>query len=82
MNLLKALSADLITPEDKEELARLEARYPEVPLDLTLIERHRLLLAEPIRRIKLHRLREAEAEKRSELPAVASAQDSPHVRRD
>ena len=64
LNLLKALSVDLLTPEDKEELARLEARYPEVPLDLTLIERHRLLLAEPIRRMKLHRLREPEAEKR------------------
>ena len=38
MNLLKALRADLLTPEEKEELKRLEARYPDVPLDLTRIE--------------------------------------------
>ena len=64
MNFLKALSADLRTPEQKEELARLEARYPEVPLDLTCIERHVLLAAEFTGRIKLHRIREAEAEER------------------
>jgi hypothetical protein len=62
MNRLKALSPDLRTPKQKEELARLEARYPEVPLDLTLIERHVLLHAESIRRLTLHR--QAETEKR------------------
>jgi hypothetical protein len=50
MNFLKALSPDLRTPKQKEELARLEARYPEVPLDLTLIERHVLLAAGRVRR--------------------------------
>jgi hypothetical protein len=35
MNFLKGLGADLCTPEEKEELERLEARYPEVPLDRT-----------------------------------------------
>ena len=39
MNLLKALAADdLLTAEEKEELKTLEARYPDVPLDRTLIE--------------------------------------------
>ena len=52
MNLLKALNADLRTPEQREELARLEARYPEVPLDLTLIERPRLLAAEAVARLR------------------------------
>jgi hypothetical protein len=54
MNRLKALNADLRTPEQREELARLEARYPEVPLDLTLIERPRLLAAEAIARLRQH----------------------------
>ena len=58
MNLLKALSADLRTPEEKEELERLEARYPEVPLDLTRIERHVLLATEAVR--QLFRVREAD----------------------
>jgi hypothetical protein len=62
MNRLKALSPDLLTPEDKEDLARLEARYPEVPLDLTLIEPHVPLHAASTGRLKLHR--QAEAEKR------------------
>src|SRR5580692_5853869 len=35
MDRLKALRADLLTPEEKEELKRLEARYPDVPLDRT-----------------------------------------------
>ena len=35
MNLLKAFRADLLTPEEKEELKTLEARYPDVPLDRT-----------------------------------------------
>ena len=35
MNLLKALGADLLTPDDKEELKTLETRYPDVPLDRT-----------------------------------------------
>jgi hypothetical protein len=35
MNLLKATRADLRTPKEKEELTRLEARYPDVPLDRT-----------------------------------------------
>ena len=35
MNFLKALRADLLTPEEKEELKTLEARYPDVPLDRT-----------------------------------------------
>jgi hypothetical protein len=64
MNLLKALSADLRTPEQKEELARLEARYPEVPLDLTLIERPRILAVEAAARLRRHPRQEAEAEKR------------------
>jgi hypothetical protein len=66
MNRLKALSADLRTPEEKEELQRLEARYPEVPLDTTLIERIQLLAAESLGQIKLHlrQEEEAEAEKR------------------
>jgi K+-sensing histidine kinase KdpD len=64
MNLLKALSADLRTPEEKEELARLEARYPEVPLDTTLIERGVLLAAEANRRVRQHWRQELEAEKR------------------
>ena len=37
MNFLKALRADLLTPEEKEELKTLEARYPDVPLDRTRI---------------------------------------------
>jgi len=64
MNRLKALNADLRTPEQREELARLEARYPEVPLDTTLIERHALLATEAIRRVMQHRRQELEAEKR------------------
>jgi hypothetical protein len=64
MNRLKALNADLRTPEQREELARLEARYPEVPLDLTLIERPRLLAAEAIARLRQLQRQEAEAEKR------------------
>ena len=48
MDRLKALRADLLTPEEKEELKRLEARYPEVPLDRTLIEEHRLLATEAV----------------------------------
>jgi hypothetical protein len=51
MNLLKATRADLLTPEEKEELKRLEARYPEVPLDLTRIERHLLLARESVRQL-------------------------------
>ena len=35
MDRLRALRADLLTPEEKEELKRLEARYPDVPLDRT-----------------------------------------------
>ena len=46
MNLLKALRADLLTPEEKEELKRLEARYPEVPLDRTRIKQAVLLATE------------------------------------
>jgi hypothetical protein len=61
MNFLKALRPDLRTPEQKEELARLEARYPGVPLDLTCIEPHRLQLAEIRGR---QRLQAAEAQKR------------------
>jgi hypothetical protein len=57
MNLLKALDADLLKPEEKEELEKLEARYPEVPLDLTRIEPHVLLANEAIRRLVLHRPR-------------------------
>jgi hypothetical protein len=64
MNLLKALSADLRTPEEKEELQRLEACYPEVPLDTTLIERGVLLAAEANRRVRQHWRQELEAEKR------------------
>ena len=67
MNRLKALSADLRTPEEKEELQRLEARYPEVPLDTTLIERGVLLAAESLGRIKLHLRQEAEAEAEKRL---------------
>ena len=48
MNLLKATRADLRTPKEKEELTRLEARYPDVPLDLMLIERHVLLARESV----------------------------------
>ena len=48
MDRLKALRADLLTPEEKEELKRLEARYPDVPLDLTLIERHVLPARESV----------------------------------
>jgi hypothetical protein len=65
MNLLKALSADLLPPEEKEELKRLEARYPEVPLDRTRIEDHVLLAEEAIRRMMLHRHREAQAMRRT-----------------
>ena len=61
MNFLKALSREARTPEQKEELARLEARYPGVPLDLTCIEPHRLQLAEIRGR---QRLQAAEAQKR------------------
>jgi hypothetical protein len=62
MNLLKALSADLRTPEEKEELERLEARYPEVPLDLTRIERGVLQAAEAAR--EMFRVREADPTRR------------------
>ena len=58
MNLLKATRADLLTPEEKEELKRLEARYPDVPLDLTRIERVVLLARESVR--QLLRAREAD----------------------
>ena len=47
INLLKALRADLLTLEEKEELKRLEARYPKVPLDLTRIEGHVPSLEKP-----------------------------------
>ena len=46
MNFLKALRADLLTPEEKEQLKRLEARYPEVPLDRTRIKQTALLATE------------------------------------
>jgi hypothetical protein len=58
MDRLKALRADLLTPEEKEELKRLEARYPDVPLDRTRIEDHVLMAAEAMRR--LLRAREAD----------------------
>jgi uncharacterized protein YnzC (UPF0291/DUF896 family) len=58
MNLLKACRADLLTPEEKEELKRLEARYPDVPLDLTRHEQHVLLAREAVR--QLLRAREAD----------------------
>jgi hypothetical protein len=58
MNLLKATRADLRTPKEKEELTRLEARYPDVNLDLTLIERHVLLAREAVG--QLLRAREAD----------------------
>ena len=51
MNLLKATRADLLTPEEKEELKKLEARYPDVPLDLTRIEPHVLLIRESVRQL-------------------------------
>ena len=51
MNLLKATRADLLTPEEKQELKRLEARYPDVPLDLTRIERVVLLARESVRQL-------------------------------
>jgi hypothetical protein len=35
MNHLKTLRAELLTPEEKEELKTLEARHPDVPLDRT-----------------------------------------------
>jgi hypothetical protein len=57
MNLLKALRADLLKPEEKEELKGLEARYPEVPPDRTLIEQRVLLARESIRQLILHRSR-------------------------
>jgi hypothetical protein len=66
MNFLKALSREARTPEQKEELARLEARYRGVPLDLTCIERSRHQYAE-LRYAEIRgreRLRAAEAEKR------------------
>jgi hypothetical protein len=65
LNLLKALDADLLKPEEKEELERLETRYPEVPLDLTRIERHVLLAAEAVRRLVLYRPGEGEAMRRT-----------------
>jgi hypothetical protein len=55
MNFLKGVGADLCTPEEKEELERLEARYPEVPLDRTR--------AVPLALEALRRIREAEARK-------------------
>jgi hypothetical protein len=63
MNLLKATRADLRTPKEQEELKRLEARYPEVPLDLTLIERHVLLARESL--AQCLRAREADLIRRS-----------------
>ena len=51
MNFLKALRADLLTPEEKEELKKLEARYPDVPLDRTRIEPHVLLIRESVRQL-------------------------------
>jgi hypothetical protein len=65
MNLLKATRADLLTPEEKEELTRLEARYPDVPLDRTRIEQTMLLARESVRQLMLHRPREAEAMRRT-----------------
>ena len=58
MNLLKATRADLRTPKEQEELKRLEARYPEVPLDR--IEEHRLLATEAVYQL----LRAPEADRR------------------
>ena len=51
MNFLKALRADLLTPEEKEELKTLEARYPDVPLDRTRIEDAVLLAQEAVRQL-------------------------------
>jgi uncharacterized protein YnzC (UPF0291/DUF896 family) len=58
MNFLKALRADLLTPEEKEELKTLEARYPDVPLDRTRIENPILLAKQAVR--QLLRAREAD----------------------
>jgi hypothetical protein len=54
MNLLKAYGADLHTAEDNQELAPLESRYGDVPLDLTLAERHKILAKEAIKRLRQH----------------------------
>ena len=51
MNFLKALRADLLTPEEKEELKTLEARYPDVPLDRTRIEDPVFLARESVRQL-------------------------------
>ena len=58
MNLLKALGADLLTPDDKEELKTLETRYPDVPLDRTRTEDHVPMATEAMR--QLLRAREAD----------------------
>ncbi len=54
MNYLKALSPELRSAEDDQQLERLTARYGDVPLDTTLIEDHVLLAREAIRRIRLY----------------------------
>jgi hypothetical protein len=65
MNFLKAFKPHLLMPEEQEELARLEARYPEVPLDLTRVDRGLLLRREAFAELALARRSYKEAEKRS-----------------
>ena len=52
MNFLKDLGPEDRTPDEKAELERLEARYPEVPFDPT---RARVLAAEFMRRMIIKR---------------------------
>ena len=52
MNFLKDLGPENRTLDEKEELERLGARYPEVPFDPT---RARVLAAEFVRRIIIRR---------------------------
>ena len=52
MNFLKDLGPKHRTPDEKAELERLEARYPEVPFDPT---RARVLAAEFVRRMIIRR---------------------------
>lgn len=58
MNLLKAVGSQSLTPKDKLELEKLEALYPGVPLDPTLIEDHVLLAKQAINKARLHSGRE------------------------
>ena len=64
MDFFKAVRADLLFPEEKEELQRLEARYPEVPCDPTRFERWQILSFEAFRPIERRVRERAQKERR------------------